>query len=579
MVCSLLLILIPLLSGATKPSSSIVRQKLGDDSRWAAPDWDDRDWADGNSVPARTGIYWLRFRVSPRSVSEANFVSPLLPRDLSGMNASATIDSVFVAAPVSYELFWDGRLLGRSGVVGRTRDEEKTGPLDHVFIVSRELLGEGEHVVAMRFSSFHYNFPAASVTVSFWLSNYASHYASENRRPVFPMLGLGGSLLVALISGVLFGFVDRRRPWLLCSFISILLALFYLLIAWRWLYNDTYEWFCPRLVAITTVMGLIAWLFPWLLLEQFAVPRRSWWMVALLPVLGVMWYVSPVYEVKALWLCRVMLAVSLGIAGWAMWRRQTGAWFLFGGVLAGLVLVRADRRDFLDPSFFIIFSILVLYLFAMLGVQLRADRRRTQDALLTTARLETELLRKNLQPHFLLNTLTAISEVIEQDPPAAVHLIEDLAEEFRSLARISGEKLVPLTQELELCAAHLRVISRRLGKNLSLVSENTVGAFSIPPALLLTLIENGLLHQRQQPAAIFRLHISPIQNGARMIFFSPGESRPSDHRTPGGTGLKYVKTRLEESFFGRWKFSQGAVPGGWETVIELIAPKSPGGVR
>jgi hypothetical protein len=40
-------------------------------------------------------------------------------------------------------------------------------------------------------------------------------------------------------------------------------------------------------------------------------------------------------------------------------------------------------------------------------------------------------------------------------------------------------------------------------------------------------------------------------------------------RTTGGTGLRYVFARLEESFQNAWKLTQGAVPGGWETVIEL----------
>ena len=52
---------------------------------------------------------------------------------------------------------------------------------------------------------------------------------------------------------------------------------------------------------------------------------------------------------------------------------------------------------------------------------------------------------------FLMNTLTALSQVIEEKPAAAVSLIADLAAEIRSLSRFSGEKLVTLAEELALC--------------------------------------------------------------------------------------------------------------------------------
>jgi len=36
-----------------------------------------------------------------------------------------------------------------------------------------------------------------------------------------------------------------------------------------------------------------------------------------------------------------------------------------------------------------------------------------------------------------------------------------------------------------------------------------------------------------------------------------------------GTGLRYIKARLEESFTGRWKYAGIPIPGGWETMIEI----------
>ena len=153
----------------------------------------------------------------------------------------------------------------------------------------------------------------------------------------------------------------------------------------------------------------------------------------------------------------------------------------------------------------------------------------------------------------------------------AGQLIGDLAGVFRALARMSGEKQVSLAQELDLCRAHLRVMSIRTGVEWRLETRNVAPEHAVPPALFLTLIENGYIHQRVRgDAAIFELSAEPRPGGTAYTFISPGEIKVQPDRADGGTGLRYVKARLEESFPGRWSFTHGPHPaGGWATVIEL----------
>lgn len=550
-----------------------VSNRAGDDPRWAAKDWDDRDWEPGNTVPARSGVHWLRFRLRWMAGERPDFRSEGSGRNASGIGPGAPMDSIFLALPASYEVFWDGRRIGGSGVVGATKAEEKPGPLDNLFIVPPELLGPGEHVVAIRLSSYHYNFPAESLQVIFRPSNYAGHYAAEIWGPFFPLLGAGAAGLVAVLSLILFAVAGRWRPLLLCGGLSLCLTIFYLLIAWRWLVRDPYDWFYPRLFAITWIMTVIAGLFPWLLLVKFNVPHRRWWLATAVPLFVLAWGSSTRYEEIVLWLCRAMLVVSLGIGVWAAWKRLPGARFVLAGVVPGLLTVRTGSRVFLDPSFFAVVGVLVVVVFATLGLQLRSDRRRAQEAKLAAARLETELLKKNLQPHFLLNTLAVLTEIVERDPPAAVKLIDDLADGFRTLSRVAAEKLIPLAKELELCRAHLRVMGVRTARAWELATEGVDERAPVPPAMFLTLIENGFTHQRATDVATtFRLRGERSDAGGfRYTFFSPGEVQTEPARPMGGTGLRYVKARLEESFPGRWSLRSGETAGGWETVIEIGA--------
>ena len=76
----------------------------------------------------------------------------------------------------------------------------------------------------------------------------------------------------------------------------------------------------------------------------------------------------------------------------------------------------------------------------------------------------------------------------------------DLAEEFRSLTRLSTQKEVPLAEELALCRAHLRIMSVRTERAWSLETEGVDAGALVPPALFLTLIENDTPDSRSELA-------------------------------------------------------------------------------
>ncbi len=100
-------------------------------------------------------------------------------------------------------------------------------------------------------------------------------------------------------------------------------------------------------------------------------------------------------------------------------------------------------------------------------------------------------------------------------------------------------------------------------------------AARVPPAIFLTLIENGLVHQRAAEGATFNLRVTTTPQVVTYVFFSPASRSTNRPRPPGGTGLRYVKARLEESFPGRWTFADHPTGTGWETVIELrTAPRT-----
>ena len=570
-------LLLTVSGNADQPAAGSVRilLKYGDDPRYAQPDWDDRGWQviSPDKFPRDAGVFWVRFHLhrpeqpTKRAASES-FYNYTWPSDEPG----APIDAVVLNPIFSFEFFWDGRLLERSGVVGTDPTKEVPGPLDHLFRIPDELRGPGEHVVAIRLSSFHYAFPWDPL-LGFRLDNFSDHLSYETRRPFLPLVGAGGSLILAIVCFLMVRIV-RRRSLLWCAVLSVLLSLFYGLVALRWVYNTPYSWHYPRLQLLVLVMAGIAALVPWVLAEHFDLPQRRRWLAGLVPILVTIFLIQVSHETRAQWMSRTMLAAAGGIALWAIFSRKRGGWWVLLGLVASLLIVANDARALGSSALFVVVSGLVIFVLAAVREQVRAEQQSARESALVAARLEIELLKKNIQPHFLMNTLTTIMEVIEQEPKSAVAMIEALSGEFRILARVASERLIPIAQELELCRAHLRIMSLRRGVACSLEVVGVDEAARVPPALFHTLVEGGVSHQIPRDGQLkFVLEADSTNGLTRYTLTVHGDNPPARGPTQDGTGLRYVKARLEESFAGHWSLTAGPVPEGWRTVVEIRSQK------
>jgi hypothetical protein len=429
-------------------------------------------------------------------------------------------------------------------------------------------------VVAIRASSYRVGFPSPHTGLRFLVDQPASLQSKGLREAFMPTLAAGALFMVGLAGLIMWALAARRATLLLLAGLCLAGAGMQALQALRWFFQYAADWHYPVYVTMAALVALQGLLVVAFEVAHFNLPRGGWVVAALAPALGLVVGLAQ-DRTQGTLLLAGGTGAALACAAWACWLRRPGAWPVLVGLALTAFLMTGIGEDF-RTSFFPTFLPALLGVICSLAVRLRAERRQAREAQLTAARLEIELLKKNLQPHFLLNTLTAVSEVIEQDPKGAVDFIDDLAAEFRSLASMSGEKLVPLHRELELCRTHLKVVGRRTGCALDLQAEAVDGTL-VPPALFLTLVENGLIYQRAKPGESFRLAQSGDRSQVRFVLVSPGRPTESAGRLPGGTGLRYVKARLEENFPGHWTFAHGAVPAGWETTIAWRLPAAGGG--
>lgn len=295
---------------------------------------------------------------------------------------------------------------------------------------------------------------------------------------------------------------------------------------------------------------------------------------ALVPVLILAgWESSLVYASQGL-LGR-SIGLCAGVAGWFLFRRRRGCGWVYLGLGASWLVTSLAQRSLVSATFAPVLAVLMTGTAVAQLIALRLSLQASAQARLTATRLELELLKKNIQPHFLINTLTALTEAIETTPQLAVRMIDSLAEEFRLLVAISARPTVPLELEVDLCRAHLNVMSLRHNLPCTLSVASSPEEIVIPPGVLHTVIENGFTHQIIQPDdAEFQLTVECAPGETRLVLVNPGSPRPrpKGNTTGGGTGLRYIRARLEEAFPGRWRLTGRVLASGhYETafVIEV----------
>jgi two-component system, LytTR family, sensor histidine kinase AlgZ len=184
-------------------------------------------------------------------------------------------------------------------------------------------------------------------------------------------------------------------------------------------------------------------------------------------------------------------------------------------------------------------------------------------------------LEARLHPHFLFNTLNAISCLIQEDPDRAERTVERLAALLRFSLDATERGLVPLGQELDIVADYLEIEKARLGERLSWALEVTgdVKSGEVPPLTVQTLVENSIKHAIAPRPAGGRLRIEASEVDDRLVLavWDDGPGFTTAAICPGH-GLDTLQGRLAARFGGDASLTIARRDAG--TVVTVSLPRA-----
>jgi sensor histidine kinase YesM len=122
---------------------------------------------------------------------------------------------------------------------------------------------------------------------------------------------------------------------------------------------------------------------------------------------------------------------------------------------------------------------------------LNAEKLKSQQL-----KMELSVLKNQISPHFLFNSLNTLITLIEENPKVASDFTEKLSEVYRYILQNKEKELVKLSTELHFVESYLFLLKMRFGNNLNFeknISEDLLEQY-IPPLTLQMLVENAIKH-------------------------------------------------------------------------------------
>ncbi len=190
----------------------------------------------------------------------------------------------------------------------------------------------------------------------------------------------------------------------------------------------------------------------------------------------------------------------------------------------------------------------------------KLEREDKERALYNALKAKMEVLKNQINPHFLFNSLNSISAMVDEDPARAQLIIDELASFLRYTLTYKESSRIELKKEISFIKHYIYIQSIRFEEKLQFFikidpkSENLM----VPPAILYPIVENAVKHGMETSELPLKIFITSYSDKERVTISVKNSGRwvenSSDNSSGTNTGVLNVKERLKCEFENKCLF-------------------------
>lgn len=237
----------------------------------------------------------------------------------------------------------------------------------------------------------------------------------------------------------------------------------------------------------------------------------------------------------------VAATIDWGIATWA--QQAIDLYPVQGAMLLGFTWLRGVQ--------YLGWSTLYFWILSTFAARERAVTLVRAESAAHEA--ELQMLRAQIDPHFLFNSLNTVLAGLDRDPKSLTVVVQGLADYLRYSLAHRHSALVPLGEEFDAAANYLIVEKARFRDDLEFTAhiDDTARAASVPGVILQPLIENAMKHGYKTTTIPLRVRVDVRTGASGRVTIEVANSgrwiEPPSQRAAGdasGVGLESLKRRL-----------------------------------
>ncbi|MBI1268231.1 MAG: GHKL domain-containing protein [Cryomorphaceae bacterium] len=214
--------------------------------------------------------------------------------------------------------------------------------------------------------------------------------------------------------------------------------------------------------------------------------------------------------------------------------------------LLGLIFRPHEVPDFAIPGIYssVFITLFVATIYETIWYTARWKAARLEATLLRKENLQSQLtvLRNQINPHFLFNSLNTLTAIIHEHPDKAVAFVRHMGNMYRKLLDVHETDLVTLQKEMELLNHYVFLLETRFEDKLNIhveIDPDVLSSYVVPYSLQLT-IENAIKHNIVSSKNPLQINIS---NQGENLIIANNLQRKKQEQESTGLGLKNIDSR------------------------------------